>query len=338
MERVTITHLIERIPTEAAAYAYLEGMRWPEKPVCPHCGSINDHYYLKPSNGVSRKTRTGNVSERRVWKCKDCRRQFSVITGTIFHGSKVPLRTWLFVFFEMCANKNGLAAREIERKYGVAPKTAWFMAHRIREAMKVTAPEALLGTIVADETYIGGSPGRMNAKTRRRLEGWDEEPVQLEPGAARPSQHTAKTPVVTLINKETGQARSKVVANVDGKTLQKAIADHVNMGRSHLQTDEGKWYGDIGRRFLTHRTVNHSEGQYVRKGASTNQAENYFSQLKRSLDGTHHHVSVEHLPRYLAEFDFRYSTRKISDTERMTRLMDQVPGRRLAYKQVNGGA
>jgi transposase-like protein len=137
MERITITHLIERIPTEASAYLYLEGMRWPEKPVCPHCGSINDHYYLKPENGVSRKTRTGNVSERRVWKCKDCKKQFSATTGTIFHGSKVPLRIWLFVFFEMCANKNGLAAREIERRYGVAPKTAWFMAHRIREAMKV---------------------------------------------------------------------------------------------------------------------------------------------------------------------------------------------------------
>src|ERR1022692_4569450 len=155
MERITITHLIERIPTEASAYLYLEGMRWPEKPVCPHCGSINDHYYLRPENGVSRKTRTGNVSERRVWKCKDCRKQFSATTGTVFHGSRVPLQTWLFVFFEMCSNKNGIAAREIARKYGVAPKTAWFMTQRIREAMANDDSGKLSGNIVMDETYIG---------------------------------------------------------------------------------------------------------------------------------------------------------------------------------------
>jgi transposase-like protein len=122
--KTTVMTLAKQIKTEADAYAYMESLRWPDGPVCPHCGSIEKHYFLKPRKGNARKTRTGSLTERRVWKCKTCRKQFSVITGTVFHGSKVPLHTWLMVVFEMCANKNGIAAREIARKYGVAPKTA----------------------------------------------------------------------------------------------------------------------------------------------------------------------------------------------------------------------
>jgi transposase-like protein len=332
MERITIGSLATKITSEADAYAFMEALRWPEQPVCPHCGSINDHYFLTPKAPEGRKTRTGSVSERRVWKCKDCRKQFSVLTGTIFHGSKVPLRTWLFVVFEMAANKNGLAAREIERKYGVSPKTAWFMAHRIREAMKTRAPLALLtGTIVADETFIGGNPQRMNAATRRRYEA----PVKVTPGSL-PRLGTRKTPVLSLINAETGEARSKVVADVSGHTLRTVIADNVAMGSSRLMTDEGAQYHQLGREFVSHETVNHSEDEYVRGDVSTNLAEGYFSQLKRSLDGTHHHVSREHLDRYLAEFDFRYSSRKLTDTQRTARLMGQTTGRRLTYKRLAG--
>ena len=134
MEKITTTEIAKRITDEASAYAYMESLRWPDGPVCPHCGH-DKAYFLKPANGTSRATRTGAPTQRRVWKCAKCRKQFSVITGTIFHGSKVSLQTWLFVFFEMVANKNGLAAREVERRYGVAPKTAWFMTQRIREAM-----------------------------------------------------------------------------------------------------------------------------------------------------------------------------------------------------------
>src|SRR5215212_2267727 len=126
---------LARLRSEAEAYEYLEGLRWGSKPVCAHCQSERV-YFLKPSNGFGRRTRTGSVSERRVWKCGACRKQFSVLTGTIFHGTKIPLRTWLFVVYEMCASKNGVAAREIERKYELTPKTAWFMLHRIREAMR----------------------------------------------------------------------------------------------------------------------------------------------------------------------------------------------------------
>jgi transposase-like protein len=317
---------------EAAAWELMESLRWPDGPVCPHCGVVDQATFLTPRDG-QRTTSTGNVSFRRTWKCQVCHKKFSVLVGSIFEGSKVPLRKWLAAFYMLTANKNGVAAYEIHRTLAVTNKTAWFMMHRIREAMKSgVLGDMLRGTIVADETYIGGNPKRMNAKTRKRWEGWDQEPELVQSGAGRPSQKTAKTPVFTMINPETGVAHSDVVANVDGATLGKVMAEHVNMGRSHLQTDAGSWYGDLGKKFLTHRAVNHKAGEYVRNGASTNKVENYFSQLKRSIDGTHHHVSVEHLPRYLAEFDFRYSTCKLTDSERMERLMGQTGGKRLTYR------
>ena len=136
MESASLAALRKRITSEAAAYEYMEQLRWPDGPVCPHCGSVAKHYFLTPKAAEGRSTRRGKVSERRVWKCKDCRRQFSVTVGTIFHGSKIPLSTWLFVVFEIVSSKNGVAAREIQRKYELMPKTAWFMMQRIREAMK----------------------------------------------------------------------------------------------------------------------------------------------------------------------------------------------------------
>jgi len=336
MEQISIIDLVEQIPDEAAAYRFMEKMRWPDKPVCPHCGCINDHKFLTPENGTSRRTRTGKMSQRRVWKCVDCKRQFSVITNTPFHGSKVPLRIWVFVLFEMCANKNGIAAREIARKYRLTNKTAWFVAHRVRLAMEQSPPVApMTGTIVADETWIGGEPRRMNAETRRRWEGDRDEPVRVT-RANRPKK-TAKTPVLSLVNQTTGEVRSKVIADVSGPTLRKAMADQVNMSGSDLVTDEHGGYLHLGREFLSHKTVNHGKGEYVRRGVTSNQAENYFSQLKRSLDGTHHHISREHLNRYLDEFDFRYSTRQLTDTQRMARLMGQTAGRRLSYRPLTNG-
>ena len=329
MERISIIELVEKIPDEASAYVYMESLRWPDKPICPHCGSINDHRFLNPENGTSRRTRTGSYSQRRVWKCRDCKKQFSVITNTPFHGSKVPLRIWIFVLFEMCANKNGIAAREIARKYKLTNKTAWFVAHRVRLAMESIHAQPMTGTIVADESWIGGDPARMNAKRRAAVEA--EQGVI--PGEFL---RTAKQPILALINAETGEARTRAVANVRGVTLRKVIADEVDAGRSELHTDEAHSYRSISQSFSAHKAVNHSEGCYVRDGASTNKAENYFSQLKRSLDGTHHNVSTEHLGRYLAEFDYRYSTRKTTDTQRMARLMGQTAGRRLTYKRVTG--
>jgi transposase-like protein len=324
--RLTVVQIADRLRSEADAYKFMEELRWGAgEPVCPHCGDSGASY-IAPTNGVSRKTRTGAMSERRVWRCFTCRKQFSVMTGTVFHGSKVSLRVWVLVVFEMCASKNGVSAREIERKYGVCPRTAWFILHRIREAMKADElVETMKGTIVADETWIGGKPSNRHASASRN-------PVRIK--RVEGNMNTEKTPVLSLINTTTGEVRSRVVPNVTGAVLRKVIATQVDMAGSTLHTDAGSWYLGLGQEFIRHESVNHEAGEYVRGDVTTNQAEGFFSQLKRSIDGTHHHVSVEHLPRYLAEFDFRYSTRKMDDTARMERMMCQTGGRRLTYKRV----
>jgi transposase-like protein len=320
---------LAKITSEAEAYEVMERLRWGDDLAglrCPHC----DHdkaYFLAPKNGA-RRTRTGTVSERRVWKCAKCRRQFSVLNGTIFHGTKVELRTWLLVVFEMCSSKNGVSAREIERKYGLTAKTAWFVTHRIREAMRREPLAGMLrGTVVADETFMGGKP-----KNRHR----QGRPLRL-PTEAKRTGPQDKTPVLSLIDRETGEVRSAVVPDVTGATLRKAISEQVDMAATTLHTDASGPYKAIANEFLAHEYVDHSSYEYVRAdGVTTNQAENFFSQLKRSIDGTHHHVSREHLARYLAEFDFRYSTRKETDTARMNRLMGRVAGRRLTYRPLTG--
>lgn len=314
---LTVLQLADKLRTEADAYEFLEELRWGNEQVCPHCGSVRQHYFLKPSNGASRKTRTGAASERRVWKCRDCRKQFSVLTGTIFHGSKIPIRTWVFVIFEVCSSKNGVAAREIERKYDLTPKTAWFMLHRLREAMKREPLAGLLsGRVVADETWFGGKPSnRHGHNPKDHMQGRHD-----------------KTPIMALVSRETGEVRSRVVPNVKPASLRAVLQEHVEPKATHLHTDGARNYRLIADQFASHEAVNHDAREYVRGDISTNQAECYFSQLKRSLDGTHHHVSREHLDRYLAEFDFRFSTCKLSDTERIDKLVGQVAGRRLTYR------
>lgn len=338
----TLIDLANTIQTEADAYLYMEKLRWNGTPVCPHCGS--EHVsYIRPLDGVSRRTRTGTTSQRRVWKCQSCpnRKQFSVLTGTVFHGTKIPVKVWLFVIFEMCASKNGVSAREIERKYDLTTKTAWFMRHRIREAMKRDPLAGLLGgtggVVVADETFIGGKPknkhqqGRNHGPSSVAARGAARAAGASLPGGPR-GGNAHKTAVLSLVDRETGEVRSAVVRDVTGATLRKYIADQVVMANTVLHTDAAMAYRPIGAEFLDHAWVDHSSHEYVRGNVTSNQAENFFSQLKRSLDGTHHAVSVEHLPRYLAEFDFRYSTRKVTDGQRMTRLMGQTGDRRLSYR------
>lgn len=321
---MNVIDIADRIQTEGDAYRYLEGLRWPDGPTCPHCGS-EEVTFLNPSNGSSRKTSGGaTMSQRRVWQCRPCRKQFSVLTGTCFHGSKISVRKWVFVLFEMCCSKNGVAAREIQRKYGLCSRTAWFMMHRIREAMKDDGLTMFRGVVVADETYFGGSFDNMHRSQR---------PHFTKGRAGGPYD---KTPVLSLIDATTGQARSRVLPRVDGANLRKAIAEQVDLPNTILHTDRHGGYKVVAREVAAHHSVDHQDGEYVRDGVSTNKAENFFSQLKRSIDGTHHHVSEEHLGRYLAEFDFRFNTRKESDTARMIRLMGQVGGKRLTYKLVTG--
>ena len=315
--KTTISSLSKKIVTEADAYLHLEGMRWGETPRCSHCAGTTV-YLIVPKNGTSRKTATGTLSERRVWKCRDCKKQFSVLTGTIMHATKIPVRTWVLVIFDMCSDKNGISAREVERKYGVTIKTAWHMLHRIRQAMSTDCLlGSMRGTIVSDETWIGGEPKNRHAWQRFG----SKEGV------------TDKTPVLSLVNLTTGEVRSAVVPDVTGKTLRKVISQQVDMANSELFTDAAYHYRALGKEFASHQWVNHTDGEYVRGRVTTNMAEGFFSQLKRSIDGTHHHVSPMHLPRYLGEFDFRYSTCKMSDWGRMRTLVSKMDGR-LSYERL----
>lgn len=320
-QEFSLAKLAAALGTEADAYQFLEQLRWGGTPnACPHCGGMDRCYYLTPADGTARRTRTGARTERRVWKCGHCRRQFSVLTGTVFHGSKIPVRTWIMVVFEMCASKNGVSAREIERKYEVTPKTAWFMLHRIREAMKAHPFGLLLeGTVVADETWIGGDP--MNRHGHHPGEG-----------RRQGGPKTDKTPVLSLVSEETGEVRSKVVPNVTGRTLREAVHEEVHVRATTLYTDGLQSYHRVAEGMKGHKWVDHLAGEYVRDGVSTNKIESFFSQLKRSIDGTHHAVSKEHLPRYLAQFDFLRTFCTCTDSERMRIVIDRAGGRRLSYK------
>jgi hypothetical protein len=242
----------------------------------------------------------------------------------VFHGSKVSLRIWLFVFFEMCANKNGIAAREIARKYDVAPKTAWFMTQRIREAMANDSSGKLTGNIIMDETYIGGKPENWHANDPRR--------------AKSGYSSARKTAAIALISEETGEIRTKAVTNVTGTVIQVMVRENVNTGETVLHSDSAPLYRTIAKELKAHHVVNRLAGQYVTELSNgTNKAENFFSQLKRSIDGTHHCISQIHLQRYLTEFAFRLSTHGLTDTDRMVKLMGQVQGVRLSYKPLTAG-
>jgi transposase-like protein len=316
---LNLSTLAKHFSDEAAAWELIEKMRWPDGPVCPHCGDRNRAYFIKPRK--PRTTSTGAVSYRRLWKCARCRKPFSALIGTIFERTHIPLSKWLLALYMMSAKKNGVAANELRRTLGVTQPTAWYMLHRIRLAMAGPYKTLFHGTVMDDETYVGGEPKNRHAWQRER----DGE---------QDGRGTQKQPVVALIDAETGEVRSHVVANVDGFTLGKIIIGNTDPVGSVLVTDGFKGYNLAASHFPKHMVVDHSAGQYVKDGYSTNAVECFFSQLKRSIDGTHHHVSVEHLHRYVAEHDFRYSTRKVSDTARMQRIVDQAEGQRLTYRKM----
>lgn len=335
--KLTLAELRKRVTDESDAYLLMEELRWGkdrERQTCPHCGN-EKAYFLNPKGGT-RGTGMPNAdgkrsqSVRRVWKCAKCRKQFSVLTGTIFHGTKVPLATWLTVMVQMCSAKNGISAREVERMHEVTPETAWFMLHRLREAMKREPVAGMLsGVVVADETFIGG-------KVRNMHKAKQPEAKNSAKGAPY-----GKVPVLSLIDTTTGEVRSQVLPRVTAATLRKAIAEQVDMPNTTLHTDQNASYREVATELAAHHTVDHSADEYVRHEAhgavTTNHAEGYFSQLKRSLDGTHHHVSATHLPRYLAEFDFRYSTRRLSDSARLQQMVNNAEGRRLTYRPLTEG-
>jgi transposase-like protein len=288
---------------DAAAFAMLESILWPDGPVCPKCGCIG------------RSRRLGGKSSRMgVWKCYDCRKQFTVKVGTVFEQSHVPLHKWFQATHLLCASKKGMSSNQLHRILGVTLKTAWFMTMRIREAMREGKIPAMLGGegkfVEADETFTGGK-----AKNR----AYKSPPP--------------KEAVMALVERG-GKVRSFHVPEVTATTLKPIIVDAIAKD-SHFRTDESGVYWGVGEQFASHTTVIHSIGEYVRGDAHTNTIEGYFSILKRGIYGVYHHVSQQQLRRYLAEFDFRYNERialGIDDAERTTRALRGIVGKRLLYR------
>lgn len=297
-----------RFQDPIAAADYLESIRWPNGPVCPHCG-VEDtkHYRLKSET-------------RKLWKCRACRKQFTVTVGTIFEGSHIGLHKWLLAFLLLCSSKKGMSAHQLHRMLGITYKSAWFVAHRIRYAMQQSPfQERLTGIVEVDETYIGG-------KARNRIPRYR--------GAANMGRGKDKVPVVALVQRD-GIARSMRVARVTSDELQGAVRDHVAR-EARVITDSFPSYRGLSKDFAGHETINHADDEWVRGDVHTNTVEGYFSILKRGINGVYHHVSEAHLPRYLDEFDFRYNTRTANgytDSDRTRIALSQTVGKRLRFDE-----
>jgi transposase-like protein len=303
-------HTLPRFTDEDAAREHLEALLWPNGPVCPHCG------------GADRNSRlNGRAHRPGLLFCGDCRTQFTVTIGTVFESSKVPLHKWVYAVHLMCASKKGISSKQLERMLGVSYKTAWFMAHRIREAMNIEPTGKMGGdggAVEVDETYWG------NVGKQR-------------PGA-RGADHKMK--IVSLVDRSTGKKLSVHVPNVTAKTVGAVMQKHISPSAA-LMTDEAAIYTKIGPGFASHDSVNHSREEYVnpiRPWIHTNTVEGSFSILKRGLTGTFHSVSEQHLQRYCAEFDFRWNTRianGFDDTQRAAELLRNVSGKRLTYRRTH---
>jgi transposase-like protein len=293
---------------EAAAYAYVEARLWQEGRVCPHCGVVGRSAPLK-----------GKSNRIGLYKCYACRKPFTVKVGTIFEDSHIAMRDWLAAIHLICSSKKGISSNQLHRTLGITLKSAWFLSHRIREAMKETDGLPPMGgdgqIIEADETFVGRKPG---TKVRR--------------GASHMNA------VFSLVERG-GKARSFHVADINSGTLIPMMKKNIS-SRSTVMTDSAWAYGSLPLHFARHESVNHSIDEYVRSDAFTNTVEGFFSIFKRGIYGTYQHISEAHLKRYLAEFDFRYSNRAalgIGDEGRTDRALVGAKGKRLTYRTTNRG-
>src|SRR5438309_351143 len=284
------------------AREHLESINWPEGPFCPHCGECENVTRL---NGKSH--RAGLI------QCNSCLKNFTVTVGTVFERSKISLNKWMLATYLLASSKKGFSAHQLHRTLGVTYKTAWFMMHRIREAMKDDGtPLGGPGKVVeSDEAFIGGS-------AKKRL-GGKVAPMKK---------------VMTLVERD-GRARSFHVANLHGNNMRGALVTNVHRS-STLMTDDARVYWSIGREFAAHGTTLHAAREFARPGGvHSNNAENFFSILKRGVIGTYHHWSPIHMHRYLAEFDMRYSTKSVTDGERAALILKGMVGRRQTYRRIN---
>lgn len=316
-DELTLIEMTRRFSTEESAREYFERLLWPNGPVCRHCGNADASRIWKVAPNPSKKIRAG------LYKCAECREDFTVTINTVMEDSHIPLNKWLIAFYMMCASKTQVSALQLQRQLEIGSyRSALFLCHRIRFALKEAMPDSadkLGGTVEADETYIGG-------KRRGRGRGYVGN----------------KIPVVALVERG-GRVRSTVVPKVTGAALERLLKAHVDR-TAHLNTDEAPAYNRAGRAFASHDTVNHSAEEYSRhdkatgRHATTNTAEGFFGNAKRSIDGTHHNVSGKHLALYLAELDYKYNTRKVSDGARTASGIKRMEGKRLMLRRPAGGS
>jgi transposase-like protein len=302
---------------EDAARAHLEGIRWANGVSCPLCGGLDRIAPVKMMSKPS-KAKPESTEQPGWYHCGDCRKKFTVRTGTIYERSHVPLHKWVLATQLLCSSKKGMSAHQLHRMIGVTYKTAWFMFHRIREAMLDDSPAPIGGpgkSVQADETYFG-------TKDSKRGKEWSEK-----------KGHSNKMSVVSLVSE--GKARTFHVDNANITTVREILLKNVTSD-TELWTDESRLYVRVGKEFADHKTVKHTAGEYVRNGAHVNNAENYFSIFKRGMKGVYQHCSEKHLQRYLTEFDFRYNNREITDFERAEIALKGADGKRLTYRRIEG--
>jgi len=311
------SEVIEEIPLacsdELAAVEFWEKKLWDGTPCCPHCNAT-DVFQFKDE-------KTGQRNKRFLWKCRGCKKQFTVRVGTVLEESRIPLRHWVYATWRMATSKKGVSALEIQRQCQISYPSALFLMHRIRLAMTPErgASPKLAGIVEVDETYVGGKP---------------RHEIPPRPGKHGPwpkRYPSTKTPVLGMVERG-GRIHRRVIADVSGKTLKDAIRECVDRSAT-ISTDQLQAYRGIGKDFDGgHVSVNHSIKQYVLGRASTNTAESSFAILKRGIMGIYHSVSKKHLHRYIGEFDFRWNTRRLNDGERTVAAVQGTMGKRLDYK------
>ena len=306
--------LIEELPvacaSELAAVEFLERKRWGDSPCCAECGSVDVYKMMDKQSGER--------GRRFLWRCRDCSKQYTVRTGTIYAESLIPLHKWCRALWECGSAKNGVSALEMSRKLQVSYKSALFLMHRIRHAMAQDPrnPPKLTGTVEVDETYCGGKP---------RYRGTAERPLNKR------GRGTAKQPVFAMVERG-GKVRSRVIATVNAQNVKQIMRENIDQS-AKIMTDNASFYNGAAPEFAGHEVVNHGAGEYVRGNAHTNTIEGFFSRVKRGLNGTYHAVSKKHLHRYMSHFEYMYNTRGLNDGERTLELLEQARGKRLMYKE-----
>ena len=301
---------------EAAAFEKLESIIWPNGPVCPHCGEAKRIGALEGVRSKPSKKSPEGVLRHGLKKCYGCRKQFTVRIGTVFEESHVPLHKWFQATYLLCSSKKGMSSHQLHRVLEVTYKTAWFMTHRLREAMRdgtVAGFGGDGGIVEVDETFIGND---RTVKPKHEKKG-------------RGYHHKHK--VLALVDRESGTARAMVIDSLKAADMAPILRTNIHR-EATLMTDEASYYTLVGREYKRHEIVRHNRGEYGRGEFHTNTIEGYFSIFKRGMKGVYQHCAKRHLHRYLAEFDFRYNERKVDDMERTVRALVGIKGKRLTYK------